>query len=102
MRAKFVNETLGRRPQPHKMIELPEGVQDKYEIPDFALQYDGLNPPEAAEYVDGKSGYEPGDVVESEVDGGPVVVILIDDVGTLATKAHNIEPWEWEEMSRDW
>ena len=69
-----------------QQIKLSSKIQKKYDIPDFALNYDGRNAPEAGVYVD--SG-RVGDVVD--FNGEKVVVIHIDKNGdVIATRANNL------------
>ena len=99
MKAKFVNETLNkdgfrRYRKRHEKIKLPGGMQEEFKIPDWALMYDGINAPEAAEYVDDR--LQPGDVT-ANFQGEPMVVIYKDENGTLATHAHNISDHDYHE-----
>ena len=68
-------------------IKLDPEIQARYEIPDWALRYDGNNAPEAGIFVE--DHYEIGDTDEDFL-GDTFVVIHKDHNGGIATKAHNL------------
>jgi len=85
MRAKFVNES---KKYPMRKMDLDPEIQEEFGIPDWALWWNGVDIPEAAEYVDDR--LVPGDVTANDR-GEELVVIRKDDLGAIATKAFNLD-----------
>lgn len=85
MRAKFVNES---KKYPMRKMDLDPEIQEEFGIPDWALWWNGVDIPESAEYVDER--LVPGDVTANDR-GEELVVIGKDDLGTIATKAFNLD-----------
>ena len=76
------------------MKKIAEDVQKKFDIPDHALRYDGINCPECGVFVDGRDGAQKlGQVIENTF-GGPRQLVVVIDLGTagfIATKSHNLD-----------
>ena len=60
----------------HK-IDIDPKIQSKFDIPDFALFYDGYNAPEAGIFVD-ENNLKVGDIVH-DFYGNPAIVIYYDE-----------------------
>jgi len=91
MRAKTINEKYRELPGViDAVIQLDPEIKERFEIPEWALRYDGVNAPEAAIYVERG---EVGDVDQS-FQGEKVVIIYIDESDEwpsyIATKANNL------------
>ena len=94
MKAKFVNEARYAM----RKIDIDPELQAEFGIPDWALLWNGVDVPEAGEYVDER--LEPG-YVTANFQGEPMVVIYKDKDGTIATHAHNVSEHDYYEKGID-